>query len=422
MALVRLLGTRTYSVELRRDLEELEKSLNDLVRRVAPLFVNEPSASFTSTTNNEIILPASALADPTNPVILTHTPGVLRTAMRSDGAPKLSQAIAPTWTASHTWSPSANSVPITVNAPAILSSANMQTWSPLFGYDTVVTKDGNVGVGDESPAAMISVKQRAQDVSAAAILELGPYAWWNASDLDGVFGTNSGYSDGQDLCSTANQWKDRSGNGHHLTFANIGSPPTAFLRKGTGPNGKDWLQMTSGALPSAWATGLEDFGNPAAWAMYAVGSLSYWACKAKTINLDGHLDFGGQAGFGHYFQAYTQGGDPPSTEYSIAWDFLPAPTPFTATGAIGDTYVHGHTFSGGATGTHAAYCQGTLLTSLVSGYPRSFGNGANIHDRSSWGRLHFSGDNTETSRSSNDVEILLFKRVLSTDERLLVEA
>jgi len=176
-------------------MEELEKSLNDLIKRVAPLFTNEPSSSFTSTTNNIVNLPSDSFATPTNPVILTHTPGVLRTAMRSDAAPKLSQEIAPTWTASHIWTPSTNTVPITINTPAILTSANMQTWSPLTNLDTVVTNDGDIGVGDETPTANVSMKQRA-----ASAESLGPLAWFRAEDYDG-----------------STTWPDHSGNGYHLT-------------------------------------------------------------------------------------------------------------------------------------------------------------------------------------------------------------
>lgn len=61
----------------------------------------------------------TGFANPTGTVGLTAVNGSAVTAMRSDGAPPLSQAIAPTWTANHIWSQTANSIliPVTITNP-----------------------------------------------------------------------------------------------------------------------------------------------------------------------------------------------------------------------------------------------------------------------------------------------------------------
>jgi len=59
--------------------------------------------------------PVSVGANPTASVGLSAVNGVATTFLRSDGAPALSQAIVPTWTGVHVFSP-ASGVPVTVNA------------------------------------------------------------------------------------------------------------------------------------------------------------------------------------------------------------------------------------------------------------------------------------------------------------------
>lgn len=134
-------------------------------------------------------------AAPTAQVTLTAVAGTASTVMRSDAAPPLSQAIAPTMTAAWKWTPSANAVPVTINAPAALSSANMQVWSPLTNATSVVTKNGDFGVGEPTPTANVSIKQRV-----ATIQAISPLAWFRAEDYDG-----------------STTWSDNSGNGYHLT-------------------------------------------------------------------------------------------------------------------------------------------------------------------------------------------------------------
>jgi len=104
--------------------------------------------------------PGSTLAAPSVEITLSNQPGTAITGMRSDGAPALSQAIAPTMTAAWNWTPALGST-LSMKVNAISGqTANMQTWNPYNGLDTVVTKDGHVGIGDESPTAMVSIRGR----------------------------------------------------------------------------------------------------------------------------------------------------------------------------------------------------------------------------------------------------------------------
>ncbi len=61
--------------------------------------------SATGTTSTQSIPAGASLANPTGTIGLTAVNGVLTTPPRSDGAPALSQAIVPTWTGIHTFTP-----------------------------------------------------------------------------------------------------------------------------------------------------------------------------------------------------------------------------------------------------------------------------------------------------------------------------
>lgn len=73
--------------------------------------------SLNSVGTGSCITAGAPLANPTATIGLTVINGSATTAMRSDAAPPLSQAIAPTWTGDHIFSPSSG-VPVTINAPA----------------------------------------------------------------------------------------------------------------------------------------------------------------------------------------------------------------------------------------------------------------------------------------------------------------
>lgn len=138
--------------------------------------------------------PGALLADPSVEVILAAVPGSALTAMRSDAAPPLSQAISPTMTGVWNFTPLSDVVPVTINAPA---TANMQVWNPSSGLDTIVTASGDVGIGDEAPTANLSIRGKAEILS---IESLGPLAWYKSENYDG-----------------STTWTDSSGNGYHLT-------------------------------------------------------------------------------------------------------------------------------------------------------------------------------------------------------------
>jgi hypothetical protein len=71
----------------------------------------------------------------------------------------------------------------------------MFTASPAIGLDTIVTRLGNVGIGDEAPTANLSIRAREATVGI-----LTPLAWYRAEDYDGT-----------------TTWTDHSGNGYHMT-------------------------------------------------------------------------------------------------------------------------------------------------------------------------------------------------------------
>ena len=78
-------------MSLQDTLEELIRRISKIERRLDEL---EPPEYDSETTG---------LANPTASVVLIPVNGAATTAMRSDAAPQLSQAIAPTWTAQHTF-------------------------------------------------------------------------------------------------------------------------------------------------------------------------------------------------------------------------------------------------------------------------------------------------------------------------------
>lgn len=61
-------------------------------------------------------------ANPTASVGTSAVNGSATTFLRSDGAPAINQAMAPTWTGAHTWSPVANATPLTVSGFSLTGS------------------------------------------------------------------------------------------------------------------------------------------------------------------------------------------------------------------------------------------------------------------------------------------------------------
>lgn len=83
----------------------------------------------------------TGLANPSASVILTAVNGTATTAMRSDGAPALSQAISPSWTGTHTWASATGLIRVTQAASA---------YNPVVMVGRATTSgDGIDGTGDD---------------------------------------------------------------------------------------------------------------------------------------------------------------------------------------------------------------------------------------------------------------------------------
>jgi hypothetical protein len=154
-----------------------------------------------------LAIPATAA-----PIVVNLTPAAVGVSVkyaREDHRHLFDVTIDPTganaWTGVHAWTPDSNVTPITVNVGS-LTSANMVTFNPTSpNLDTVVTYLGNVGAGDETPTANVSMRARA-----STLTTLGVSGWYVADDITGL---TSG--------SVVSTWTDRSGNGNNLTGAGI---------------------------------------------------------------------------------------------------------------------------------------------------------------------------------------------------------
>lgn len=106
----------------------------------------------TPTTTRTIALPdvdftvPAGLANPSALVGLTGVNGSAETAMRSDGAPALNQAIAPTWTGAHLFKPSSNAT----------TAFQVQDSSAAIVFD-VDTTNRWVGINTTTPASALTV-------------------------------------------------------------------------------------------------------------------------------------------------------------------------------------------------------------------------------------------------------------------------
>lgn len=102
--------------------------------------------------------PGGASADnPTGTVGLTVVNGSASTFLRSDGAPPLSQAISPTWTGNHTFTPASGDTLITAGNVGIGSATPGQK----VVVDGGVYLTGNIGIATASPRARLEVNRAA---------------------------------------------------------------------------------------------------------------------------------------------------------------------------------------------------------------------------------------------------------------------
>ena len=104
--------------------------------------------------STQTIPSGSSLANPTATIGLSAVNGVLTSAMRSDGAPALSQAIAPTWSAQHTFtlppifsSVTASQVLLVDGSKALTSSATTGTGSFMRAVSPTTTGTFNAAGG-----------------------------------------------------------------------------------------------------------------------------------------------------------------------------------------------------------------------------------------------------------------------------------
>ena len=101
----------------------------------------------------------SSGANPTGTVGLAAVDGSAATFLRSDGAPPLSQAIAPTWTGAHIFTPSTAVVAVTVNAavnePGLIVQGSSTTGESagLYVYAGTNTSDYALIVANEADSA-----------------------------------------------------------------------------------------------------------------------------------------------------------------------------------------------------------------------------------------------------------------------------
>jgi hypothetical protein len=124
-------------------------------------------------------------ANPTGTVGLSTVNGSATTFLRSDGAPPLSQAIAPTWTGAHQWTPAVGATPIKVNNTTQTSSFPVldltQSWNS--GGTTFTGLKFNVSSNTSAAASLLFDLQVAAaskfkvgvagDVTASGYVKLG---------------------------------------------------------------------------------------------------------------------------------------------------------------------------------------------------------------------------------------------------------
>jgi len=109
--------------------------------------------------------PASvpAAANPSGTVGLSTANGVATTYMRSDGAPALSQAIAPTWTGLHTWTGAVNAHAIVVNGGT--NTSNTFLVQILTGTASGFSSGLNINAGTTSADAALLINNAANSTT-----------------------------------------------------------------------------------------------------------------------------------------------------------------------------------------------------------------------------------------------------------------
>jgi hypothetical protein len=105
------------------------------------------SASYLRGDNTWQAISSSTGANPSAPIGLTAVNGSASTFMRSDGAPALSVAIAPTWTGNHTWNPTSDGQSV------IRLNQSNGTRSMSIGTFPSGPTYGGIWIGSATPSA-----------------------------------------------------------------------------------------------------------------------------------------------------------------------------------------------------------------------------------------------------------------------------
>lgn len=125
----------------------------------AGITVSAGNLSVSAGTISGTNLSSAGGANPTASVGLAAVNGTATTYLRSDGAPALSQAIAPTWTGNHTFAPSANGTAITVTSHNGATTANPDVTINRAGSTINVYQEGpNLTLNDTTNAKTAAIQ------------------------------------------------------------------------------------------------------------------------------------------------------------------------------------------------------------------------------------------------------------------------
>ena len=315
-----------------------------------------------------------------------------------------------------TWefTPSADVTPVTINAP---TTDDMQLWVPVTNEVTVVTDAGDLGVGEAVPTANVSIRARGSDPD-AAVLALGPYAWWDASNVDGA---NNAVGNGANITS----WYDKSLNGHTLP-AEVATTNT--LHTTTGPNNKPYV--TVGSFTDA---GNSWVGAPmtshSGWCVFLVyknADLSDGPCHFLRGNLDGHVtpdiqpstvvafpftDEGALHNAGAYIN-YGAGGGTDTGFYKV----IDTPTPWLD-GSSNHWYAFVWSCLVSGVTTHRAFHQDGEMSGTTGDATGGSASQSLAHFR--W---LFKSNPGLSNQSQSVAEMILFDKPLSDSDRATVQA
>lgn len=170
------------------------------------------------------------------------------------------------WTREHTWNPSTNAIPISINKTSSLTSASL---FKVFDTDATSLLDlSNVGLLgiNGTPDAFLTIFQG----GLSAPVTSGLVAWYYADSITTL-------SDGQDVVT----WADSSGNGNNLTAAGITAAGGATAVRPKWNAAGTTKAIT--ALPSVSFEGSIAGSSPLGYFTIATGTIPLTAAAGWTI-------------------------------------------------------------------------------------------------------------------------------------------